>query len=118
MAGPSGRIKSYNFGEAVIGEKTYTRDVIIYPDKIESDWWRIEGHELCVRDIEHALKEKSSVLLVGTGYYGNMKILDETKAYLRSRGIELVAERTTKACEIYNKMRENAKIVAALHLTC
>jgi hypothetical protein len=111
-------IDSYDFGRIVVDGKAYTSDMIIFPDKVKDNWWRKEGHALHIEDIESVIKEKPEVLIVGTGNYGLLKVLQETKEYIESKGIELIVEPTEKACEIYNKVPKDKKAVAALHLTC
>lgn len=74
---------------------------------------------MCVEDIEEAVDEgKPEVLVVGTGYSGLMRVLPETERFLRSKGVELVVERTREACETFNRLVESKRVVAALHLTC
>lgn len=111
-------INSYGFGRIVIDSTAFTTDVIIFPDRVEDDWWRKDGHVLHIADIESAVEEKPEVLIVGTGKYGILKVLPQTREYIRSKGIELIVEPTDKACEIYNKISQAKKVVAALHLTC
>jgi hypothetical protein len=111
-------INSYDFGRIVIDGKAFTTDVIIFPDRVEDEWWRKDGHILHVADIESVVEEKPEVLIVGTGKYGIMKVLSQTREYIESKGIELIVEPTEKACEIYNKISQAKKVVAALHLTC
>ena len=111
-------INSYDFGRIVVDGKAYTSDVIIFPDKVKDNWWRKEGHALHIEDIESVVKDKPEVLIVGTGKYGILKVLPETKEYIESKGIELIVEPTEKACEMYNEITKNKKAVAALHLTC
>ena len=55
---------------------------------------------------------------MGTGANGLMKIPNDTKQFLESKGIELITEKTKKTCEIYNKCKSKRKIVAMSHLTC
>ncbi|HID32748.1 MAG TPA: hypothetical protein EYP24_05165, partial [bacterium (Candidatus Stahlbacteria)] len=50
------RIESYQFGRITVDGKTYHSDIIIYPDRIVSSWWRGEGHYLKKVDIEEILK--------------------------------------------------------------
>ena len=114
----SARIDSYDFGRIVVDGKAYTSDVIIFPDKVKDNWWRKEGHALHIEDIETVVEEKPEVLIVGTGKYGILKVLPETKEYIESKRIELIVEPTDRACEMYNKISKNKKAVAALHLTC
>jgi len=111
-------IDSYDFGRIVINGRTYTSDVIIFPNRVKDGWWRKEGHKLHVDDIEEAVREKPDVLVVGSGYSGLMAIPRETANYIRSSGIELIAENTRKATEIYNKLSRSRRVIAALHLTC
>lgn len=111
-------IDSYGFGRIVIDGRLYTSDVIIFPDRVEDRWWRKEGHQLGVEDIEKVLQERPDVLVVGTGYSGLMKVLPETKERLASEGIQLIAENTRKACKTYNRLHESKRVAAALHLTC
>lgn len=111
-------IDSYDFGRIVVDGKAYTSDVIIFPDRVKDNWWRKEGHALHIEDIESVVKEKPEVLIVGTGNYGLLKVLPETKEYIESQGIELIVEPTGKAYEMYNKVSKGKKAAAALHLTC
>ena len=112
-------IESYSFGSVEIDGRTYTSDVIIYGGRVDSAWWRKEGHSLALEDIREVIDEKPEVLVVGTGASGVMRVLPETAKLLKERGIRLVADRTAQACTEYNKMvSEGKSVVAALHLTC
>jgi len=111
-------INSYDFGHIVIDGKTYTSDVIIYPDKVNSSWWRKEGHELCPDDLEDALDQKPDVIVVGTGSPGLMKVLHETEKLIKSQGIKLIVQPTKEACQNYNQISTYQKVIALLHLTC
>ncbi len=111
-------IDSYRFGEVVIGGKTFTADVIIFPDRVKSSWWRKEGHELALHDLREVLEEEPEVLIVGTGASSRMRVLQETEGELQRRGIELRAAPTGEACNLYNELSRSRKAVAALHLTC
>ena len=111
-------IESYEFGRIVIKGKRYTTDVIIYPDHVDDNWWREEGHSLSPVDLWAVVQAKPEVLVVGTGRSGLMRVLPETEKYLREQGIRLIAERTTEAVHIYNQLCQSTRVVAALHLTC
>jgi len=112
-------IDSYDFGQIVIDGQRYTSDVIVFPGKVKADWWRKEGHRLCVEDIKEVLEEKPDVLLVGTGYSGLVKVLPETEKYVRSRGVELIVQRTGEAYKTFNHLvHSGKKVIAAFHLTC
>jgi hypothetical protein len=111
-------IESYEFGRIVIKGKGYATDVIIYPDRVEDNWWREEGHSLSPVDLWAVVQAKPEVLVVGTGYSGLMRVLPGTEKHLREQGIRLIAERTTEAIRIYNQLCQSTRVVAALHLTC
>jgi len=48
-------IEHYSFGKITIDGQTYTSDLIIYPGKIDTSWWRKEGHNLQVEDLKDVL---------------------------------------------------------------
>jgi hypothetical protein len=109
-------IDSYSFGKIVIDGQKYTRDLIIYPDRVDDSWWREKGHKVSVSDIKEVLKQSPEV--VGQGSFGLMEVLPETKEHLEKEGIELLARPTKEACEIFNRLHPVRKVVALLHLTC
>ena len=103
----------------MIAGQEYTHDVIIYPHRIDSTWWRKEGHRLQIEDIGDILEARPNTVVVGTGQYGGMKIDKEVEDLLRTKGIELKAANTPEACQIHNRLIKSKKIVVtALHLTC
>ncbi len=111
-------IESYSFGSMVIDGKEYTSDLIIYPDHIQSSWWRIEGHRLDIEDIKEILEAKPEVLVVGTGASDLVEIPEETEKHIRSKGIRLIAQRTGEAYETFNALSKSKKVIGAFHLTC
>ena len=111
-------IESYDFGRIVINGKRFGSDLIIFADRVDGNWWRKEGHILSVDDVKKIVDAKPEVLVVGTGYSGLMKVPPQTERCLAPSGIELIAEKTEKACKIYNDLSKSRKVVAALHLTC
>ena len=108
----------YAFGNIIIDGTTYTADVIVYPDHVDSSWWRKEGHSLHRVDLIDVVSAKPDVLIIGRGYYGAMKVPEETIAFIESKGIEVHAERTEKAVELFNTVQGTKATVAVLHLTC
>ncbi len=112
------KIESYKFGEIVIEGKKYNSDLIIFPDRIFDSWWRKKGHLLSKEDIEEILSEKPDLLIIGTGFYGLMKVPEELKELIKKQGIELIVEKTKKAVAFYNETSSAKKTVAAFHLTC
>ena len=112
------KIQHYSFGRITIDGKTYTSDVIIYPDRVNSSWWRKEGHFLQMDDLREVLDARPEVIIIGTGYSGVMRVSDEIISNLKSMKIDMHVARTTEAVELFNELSGSKKIVACLHLTC
>ena len=111
-------IDSYQFGLVVVDGRMHTKDLIILPGQVLDGWWRTEAHSLFVDDLEAVLAAKPEVLIVGTGAYGRLRVPNQTRQALEASGIEVVAERTEKACRTFNSIAGLRIAAAALHLTC
>ena len=111
-------IQVYSFGRIVIGDVVYNRDVIIFPDRVRSNWWRRAGHNLAIEDLTEALEGDPEIIILGRGAFGGMKVSDDVRELIIERGIELVVFRTEGACKAYNELRERRRVIAALHLSC
>jgi hypothetical protein len=112
------QIDSYDFGQIVIDGVAYRQDLLIWPGKIKTDWWRQESHLLQVHDVAEALAAGPEILVVGQGQPGRLEVDRTLAAYLRDKGIELVAAPTKEACRIINSLAGKRRVAAALHLTC
>lgn len=111
-------IDRYRFGEIVIDGRRYTRDVIIYPDRVDGNWWRGEGHSVTPADLWEAAQARPEILVVGQGSAGRMDVPAETRRWLESQSIRVIAEPTGQAWQTYNRLCKEHRVVAALHLTC
>lgn len=112
------RIESFSFGSIIIGGKTYTADVIVYPDRVEPSWQREEEHRPQIGDFAEIVKAEPDVLIIGTGYAGVLSVPDQIRNYLTSKGITVHVEKTAKAIDLYNTLHESERVIAALHVTC
>jgi len=112
------RIESYYFGEIVIDGKVYRKDVLILEDRVIEDWWRKKGHSLGVDDLAPVLDDPPQVLVVGQGTSSRMSVLSETRLELERVGIRVLILSTAEACDSYNRLSREARVFAALHLTC
>ncbi len=112
------KVEHYSFGKIIIDGKSYTSDVIIYPEKVDSSWWRKHGHSLHIDDLKNVIAEKPELLIVGTGNSGVMVVPEETVSYLKSKGIEVNIARTDEAVKLFNRVQKEKRTIAALHLTC
>jgi hypothetical protein len=111
-------IDDYAFGRMVIDGQTFTTDLLIWPGRIKSDWWRREAHLLELDDVAEALAAEVQVLVVGRGDPGKMEVDPALAAFLQDRGVELLAHPTREACRVINELSGKRRLAAALHLTC
>lgn len=113
-------IDDYRFGRISIDGAVYTSDVILLIDHVFSPWWReAGGHLFAVSDLGPVLEAGAAAVVLGTGYYGRVKVPDETYTALRNAGAEVEVAVTGRAVDEYNRRAEaGEKVVAALHLTC
>lgn len=112
-------IDYYDFGVMIVNGKRYSRDLIITPKRILSNWWRIEGHSLCVKDLKDVLNEDFEYLVVGTGYYGFMKVSNDVLKEMSNRNVKIIAKPTKEAVKEFNNLvKEGKKVIGAFHLTC
>jgi len=112
------QIEDYRFGHIVIDGQSYSNDVIIFPDRVMSNWWRDQGHSLSVDDLDKVLAASPQVLIIGKGANGRMSVPAGTRNRVEEQGIEVIIHKTEKACQVYNQISEEKEAVAALHLTC
>ena len=112
-------IDAYAFGRVVVNGASYEADVIVFPDRVESNWWRKEGHRLQMEDLGTVVGYGPDVLVVGSGSFGMMDVPLSTIEGLESRGTSVIVLRTSEACTRFNTLlAERKRVAAALHLTC
>jgi len=112
-------IDSYQFGKIVIDGVEYSSDCIILGNSVQANWWRKRGHLLSAEDLQPVITAKPSLLIVGCGASGLLKIPIETRHVLLEEEIQLEAGDTARAVERFNVLSQtDVKIAAALHLTC
>lgn len=110
-------ISEYRFGHIVIDGREHSKDVILLPDRIVSNWWRRDGHSLVVEDLAEVVQELPRNLVIGSGAYGRMKPDRNAIAELENHGIKVEVLPTEDAVARYRQL-DPATTAAALHLTC
>ncbi len=111
------RITGYRFGHVVVDGRAFDSDVIVLPDHVVPNWWRADGHSLCLEDLDEVLGELPAHLVVGTGHDARMRPQPEVLDALRERGIEVEVLPTPDAVRRFGEL-DPATSAAALHLTC
>jgi hypothetical protein len=113
------RIEHYSFGRITVDGHEYQQDVVIYPERVQADWWRKEGHKLQLEDIPAVLGNPPEALVVGQGKPGKMQVDSHVVRELERLNVQLIVSPTRDACDTFNNLSEEGKhVVAALHLTC
>jgi hypothetical protein len=115
------RFSKLRFGSITIDSVLYKHDVIIDRGKIAkrkkkpSKKFREEfGHTPI--SIEEKLPWKCRRLIIGTGNYGSLPVMDEVKDEARRRRVELIIAPTDEAVELLDKEADDTN--AVLHVTC
>jgi hypothetical protein len=110
-------LEGYEFGRVVVDGQEQTRDLIVLPGRIVTDWWRRDGHSLVMEDLEDVLDELPERLVVGCGAYGRLHPHPAVEEELRKRGVDVEYLKTNDAVRRYGELDEG-RTAAALHLTC
>ena len=112
-------ITDFSFGKIVVNGKTYTDDIKIVRGRVISDWWRKRGHRVDVEDIADILESEPDTVVIGKGSPGLMKTSNHLRESLVAHNILLIEKKTSKAIEVFNKLfQEGRKVAAGLHITC
>jgi hypothetical protein len=111
------RLEDYSFGRVTVEGGEQTRDLIVLPGRVVTNWWRREGHALAIEDLDEVLEELPERLILGIGAYGRLHPDSDVIAELERRGITVECLRTDEAVRRYGELDER-RTAAALHLTC
>lgn len=114
------RLTDYSFGHIHVDGVEHTKDVIVLPDRVVSNWWRRDGHSLVMEDLGEVLDELPERLVVGCGADGRLDPDPGVATALARRGVRMEALPTAEAVERYSELEaaNPAAVAAALHLTC
>ena len=111
------RLDGYRFGRVLVDGSEQTRDLIVLPDRVVTNWWRRDGHSLVLDDLSDVLDDLPERLIVGVGAYGRLHPDQAAIAELERRGVAVECLRTGAAVRRYSEL-DPARSAAALHLTC
>ena len=111
----------FHFGRIEIDCVTYERDVVIDRGRIRkrkkqrSKKFREEfGHTPV--SVEEEIPWKCQRLVIGTGRYGSLPVMDEVKLEARRRKVDLLILPTDEAIEMLANQPKRTN--AILHVTC
>lgn len=123
---PRGPIEYFEWGRFVINGETHSmngegvgKDICIL-ESVVTSWRERKGHQLKPEMVACVFDRDVSILVIGNGVNGAIKVKKKTRKAIMDAGIrELIIENTPKACEIYNQLIRNGRRAAFLaHGTC
>ncbi len=112
-------IEKTGFGWIVIDGREYNSDVIILANgEIKNRYEDFSGssHSLSLAEADKLLSDLPTVIIIGTGQGGVLKIPTETRDYIEKKNVEIIALPTPLAIKTFNQ--EKRKKSALFHLTC
>lgn len=117
-------IDNYQFGSITINGETYDYDVEVRWNGEVLKWWRDQGHVFAVSDLKRAVEQEPDAIVLGTGANGRAKMPQETRSFIREKGIKLIIDKTEPAVKSFDTLVEESneqapkKVVGLFHLTC
>jgi len=119
-------IEETGFGYIVVDGVKYTHDVVVHVDgkvtkrkNVLSKPYKKGLHTpLAPPELEEILDENPEVVVIGSGQYGALPILEETVKLLEEKNVKYIIEKTPKAIEEYNKLSKEKRVVGIFHVTC
>jgi hypothetical protein len=111
------------FGRVELDGQTYDHDIVIdrgtvrtrhkKPSKAYRDRY---GHTPL--SAEEDLPWHGSRLIIGTGTYKALPVMQNVFETARDKGVELIQVSTPKACDMISAIEKDEQINVLLHLTC
>jgi hypothetical protein len=79
--------------------KKYYQDLKIIRAEVKANWWRQQGHRLDTGDIQDILSAQPKILVIGTGYAGNMSVPSAVRQTIEGQHIKVIAQTTAEAAK-------------------
>jgi hypothetical protein len=115
------RFEHFEFGVIEVDGVTYEHDLVVdrgaihrRKKKASKKFRETFGHTPL--SVEENIPWKCMCLVIGTGAYGRLPVMDDVKREARDRQVELVVRPTAEAIKVLEKHPK--KTNAVLHVTC
>ena len=109
----------FSFGRIVVDGQICNSDIKIVRDKLVPDWWRKSGHTVAIEDVQDILDSDSTILVVGKGQPGYMKVTESLREHLKKNDIELIVEQTSDAIQTFSRlMKQGKQVSGGFHVGC
>jgi hypothetical protein len=115
------RIENFSFGHITIDGVTYEHDVVIDHGRIRKRNKKLskkfrDDYAHTPLSMNEEIPWTCRRLVIGTGAYGNLPVMDEVKQEAARRDLELVLLPTAEAIKELRKAAQHTN--AILHVTC
>ena len=109
-------IQRYEVGEIIIQETRYSESLILFPDRVITDWSPTSVDELQHEDFQRLAEFSPEILILGTGRKQLFPHPSLLQPLMQARiGVEVMD--TAAACRTYNiLMGEGRRVAAALFM--
>lgn len=123
---PPGPIEGFQWGRFQIDGQIHSedgegvgKDICVIEGEVRA-WEARKGHKLKTSMVDCIQGADISILVIGTGVRGAIRVPEKTRKAIKSGGVEtLIIEKTPEACATYNQLVRKKKRVALLaHGTC
>jgi hypothetical protein len=115
------RFRHFAFGVIEVDGVTYEHDLVVdrgeihrRKKKASKKYRETFGHTPL--SVEEEIPWKCRCLVIGTGAYGRLPVMDDVRREARNRGVRLVMLPTAEAIKVLEKHQKNTN--AVLHVTC
>ncbi|MFP4000612.1 MAG: MTH938/NDUFAF3 family protein [Thermoplasmata archaeon] len=119
------KIEGTEFGEVTVNGEKYDHDIVAFPNEVieRKKWITKDKHGTShrfTRDemeeyIEGAGHEAIDEVIVGTGQYGKLGLLPETREYLEQKDISYKEKKTP---ELVGRDIDESETMTIIHVTC
>ena len=118
----SPRISALSWGRIEVDSLGVFKDLKVFPGGAREWDWNETGtrHSPGIQpgDIQELLARGVSVVVLGVGMLGRLKVQDETLEMLDTGGVAVHVLKTKRAVRWYNQLREQEPVGALFHSTC
>lgn len=109
----------FSFGRIAVDGQICNSDIKIVRGRLIPDWWRKSGHSVVVEDVLDILDSGSTIVVIGTGQPGYMKVSETLQNHFKENKIELIIAKTSEAVGIFSRLMQEGKPVSGgFHVGC
>jgi hypothetical protein len=109
----------FSFGRIVVDGKICNNDIKIVSGKLVPVWWRKSGHTVEIEDVQDIIDSDSTILIIGKGQPGYMRVTESLQDHLEKNDIELIEEQTSDAIQTFSRLTQEGKRVSGgFHVGC